>query len=402
MINDCSPENPSGIFYETVAMELERKGLTNSDHLQADLNRNGVLETLQVYMIDGGAGQRLEVWEGDELIFSEDGYYAHAGYNALFLYREEGKDYLLRYHPAMGQGWCTYSYQLFTLENNRETVVRENSLEFDINFQPLMHQSFDAKVINAFMGEINPLLSGSVQLLNTDSDLLSTFEKEGRLYDSLGWLDWWEPTFVRDESKSLLNNLLDFQTAMEKEADSSLGGVYKRYLAVIQGEEPLYSPEHRERMTLDELCAETGPGYTRAGISDFSVLDLDGDGAQEVILVIDTSGYHQWCIVLHEQDGEVRGYALYIRWFNTLTLKEDGAFCWSSSGFENGWGKLRFTADGYETENTIWHVDTTYYLGDRVVSQAEYDAANDQQEAVPDAVWYEFSEENMFAAFWKG
>lgn len=63
-------------------------------------------------------------------------------------------------------------------------------------------------------GEINDLLSHSVQLLNTDSDLIETFEREGRLYDSLWWLDGQEPVFVRDESKSLLENLEDFQTAM--------------------------------------------------------------------------------------------------------------------------------------------------------------------------------------------
>ena len=55
----------------------------------------------------------------------------------------DGEDYLLRYHPVMYQGRCSYNYQLFTLENGRETVIRENSLEFDINFQPQLHESFD-------------------------------------------------------------------------------------------------------------------------------------------------------------------------------------------------------------------------------------------------------------------
>lgn len=151
-------------------------------------------------------------------------------------------------------------------------------------------------------------------------------------------------------------------------------------------------------MTLDEFCAQVGPGYDNASIWDFTVLDLDGDGAQEIVLNLDRT-YRQWCVVLHEQGGEVRGYALYIRWLNTYTLKGDGAFDWSSSAFENGWGRLRFTADGYETKKAIWHMDTTYYLGDQTVSQADYDAAYNRQEAVPDAVWYEFTPENLAAAF---
>lgn len=371
-----------------------------------DLNRNGVTETVYTEPItaeDGESemGQRVTVWEDDKQIFSDEGHYAHAGYNAVFLCTLDGEDYLLRYNPYMQQGWCDYSYKLFTLtQDGEEQTVRENSLEFSINIaSPLVFGgpydgSFDPEKIAAFTDEINGLLAHSVQLINTDEELLATFEREGRLYDSLNWLDFWEPVFVRDESKSLLENLQAFQTAME--GQTALG--LNLYLAVIQGNEPLYSPEYGARMTLDEFCAQVGPGYDNASIWDFTVLDLDGDGAQEIVLNLDRT-YRQWCVVLHEQGGEVRGYALYIRWLNTYTLKEDGAFDWSSSAFENGWGRLCFTADGYETEKAIWHMDTTYYLGDQTVSQADYDAAYNRQEAVPDAVWYEFTPENLAAAF---
>ena len=219
--NDCSPESTESgreRFYREVGELLEQRGLAApSDFPRTDLNRNGVPETLQVYMIDGGAGQRLDVLENGDVIFSEEGYYAHAGYNALFLYRDGGQDYLLRYNPYMGQGWCTYSYKLFTLENGEEKPAREGEIEFDVNFHPLQHQSFEPEAIAAFMDEVNGLLADSVQLFKTDGDLLDTFEKEGRLYDSLGWLDWFEGGFVRDEGKSLLENLRDFQAAMEAE-----------------------------------------------------------------------------------------------------------------------------------------------------------------------------------------
>ncbi len=89
-------------------------------------------------------------------------------------------------------------------------------MEFDINFQPALHQNFDPEGIADFMEDINALLAGSVQLLNTDEYLADTFEKEGRLYDSLWWLDTSsEEGFVRDQAKSLRENLLAFQAAME-------------------------------------------------------------------------------------------------------------------------------------------------------------------------------------------
>lgn len=181
-----------------------------------DLNHNGIAEEICLTDIDDGAGQRLEIRENDKLITSEEGYFAHAGWKSLFLCTLDGGDYLLRYEPMMFQGVCTYSYTLSTLSltDSTETVVQSNSIDFDINFGSPIHSDFDPQAIAAFMDEINDLLSHSVQLLNTDSDLSDTFEKEGRLYDSLWWLDSWEPEFVRDENKSLMENLKDFQTAM--------------------------------------------------------------------------------------------------------------------------------------------------------------------------------------------
>lgn len=190
----------------------------DGDMRMADLNRDGVEEYIQTCdVVDGETvmAKRLEVWEGNELLFSEEGFSAHAGWTALFLCTLDGEDYLLRYRPAMYGGVGTYDYRLFTLENGTETVVRENSVEFDVNFQPWLHQSFDPEAIAAFTDEVNGLLSHSVQLLNTDQNLLDTFEKNGRLYDDLWILNTTEGDFARDPSKSLLDNLKAYQAAME-------------------------------------------------------------------------------------------------------------------------------------------------------------------------------------------
>ena len=186
-----------------------------------DLNRDGIPETIQV--VGQSDKQRVEIWQGGALLFAEEGFHAHAGWTSLFLYNGGGGDYLLRYHPTMYQGVCDYSYQLFTLENGRETVAREDSLEFDINFQPWLHEKFDPEAIAAFLDDVNGLLSHSVQLLNTDEYLLSAFEKNGRLYDDLWWLDAWKPVFARDEGKTLRENLRDFQAAMEAEWNDPWG-----------------------------------------------------------------------------------------------------------------------------------------------------------------------------------
>lgn len=175
-----------------------------------DLDRNGVPETARLVALDEGMGQRLELWEDSRLVWSEEGYFVHAGYNALFLCELNGEAYLLRYSPTMYQGVGTYSYRLFSLENGTETVARENSVDFDTNFfegKPL-YGEFDPEAIAGFMDEVNGLLSCSTQLLNTNESLLDTFAgKTVAPQDNLGWLD----LFDRDSSGSLLENLQAFQ-----------------------------------------------------------------------------------------------------------------------------------------------------------------------------------------------
>ena len=203
-------ENAEGLYH------------ANGGARDVDLDRDGVEERVQICDIvaDGRAvGQRVELWEGENLLFSEEGYFVHPGYNALFLCKEYGREYLLRYHPTMYQGRCSYSFQLFTLsQTGEEITAREGTVEFDINFQSTLHEKFFPEGIADFMDVVNTLLSGSVQLLNTDEYLADTFEKEGRLYDSLWWLDASsEEGFVRDPAKSLRENLLAFQAAMERQ-----------------------------------------------------------------------------------------------------------------------------------------------------------------------------------------
>ena len=259
-----------------------------------DLERDGVPERVQTCDIvtDGRTvGRRVEIWEGERLLFSEEGYFAHPGYNALFLCTLDGEDYLLRYHPVMYQGRCSYNYQLFTLENGRETVIRENSLDFDINFQPQLHESFDPEAIAALMEEVNALLDNSVPLLNTDEYLADTFEKEGRLYDSLWWLDMGsEEGFARDPAKTLLENLRDYQRAMETQwyaGDPEVLDVREAgsgHLRVVR-------LRYQDRTA--DFFANWDSSLQPPEEAKPQVLDLNGDGRDEIVCIFhytDTAG----------------------------------------------------------------------------------------------------------------
>ncbi|MDE7248041.1 MAG: hypothetical protein K2N43_09165 [Lachnospiraceae bacterium] len=177
-----------------------------------DLNHNGIAEHVRVAKTN--EGRHLMIWEDDEWLCRVDAYFTEENQTSIFLCTLDGEDYLLRYHPTMYQGMCTYEYELSAFEGNEERTVGHNKVNFDINFGSLLHEDFDPEAIAVFMHEINELFSHSVQLLNTDKNLLATFEKEGCLYDSLWWLDEWEPEYSRDGNKSLLKNLKNFQATM--------------------------------------------------------------------------------------------------------------------------------------------------------------------------------------------
>lgn len=198
-------------------------------HVQADLDHDGVPEDLGLYR---RGNESFEMWTLLWLSKTESGskpYYddwtdrastSHVEWKSFFLCRQGGEDYLLRYTPYMGGGVCRYAYQLFYLAaDGEEVVVQENSVEFDIIFSPdyaEQHQ-YDPWAINAFMEEINALLADSELLLSTDQNLQATFEKEGRLYDSLWWLD--DEDNPRNEDLTLLDNLLNYANYAQDHPD---------------------------------------------------------------------------------------------------------------------------------------------------------------------------------------
>ena len=365
--------------------------------LQADLDHNGVQETVRITEL-GSDGQRLEIWADNGLIFAEDGYYSHAGWNAVFLCTLDGRDYLLRYNPYMSQGLAGYSYQLFTLENRVQTVVQENHVEFDINFGSPIHKSFDPEAIAAFMDEVNGLLAHSVQLINTDFDLLNIFQKEGRLYDGRWWLD---------PSVSMLESLWAYKASMETD-----------YRSVLLGEAQfmLFQDEAGYFVSMDDVPALIHEDDSYTQFWDFTVVDMDGDGVDEVLvkaygITLDSLGY----LLLHQEKGAVYGtiYNAHNNWSNCwfYDLKTDGTFvCYDPADNWESVSKLFFTAGGGTgiygltviRNNPDYDLESFMTIQKEVTREEDWKAAVDAQQEKPDARWYEFNEATIADVFKKG
>lgn len=181
---------------------------------ETDVNHNGIPETLR--LSETGNELSLDFQENGTKIWSAWGSRAPSEWNALFLCTLDGEDYLLRYRPTMYQGNFSYSYELFFLKDGVETTVQQKRLSFDTNFSAPFHGTFDPIAISSFVDELNGLLAHSVQLFNTHADLQAAFDQAGTLTETLWWLDDFEGIFTRDPSKSMSENLQDFQAAMTR------------------------------------------------------------------------------------------------------------------------------------------------------------------------------------------
>lgn len=171
--------------------------------------------------------------------------------------------------------------------------------------------------------------------------------------------------------------------------DASLD-VRERYKAILLGEKDfvhIVNDDHRDRdkrMNLENIKeVVSDEDWVTARVSKFAVIDLDGNGVEEIVLWIRVNEHLQgfdWGVeILYSQDQEVYGFSLPSRAF--YNLKEDGTFEISGGMDESGVGRLRLTESGHEVERI------TCFPG-----QAEKS----------DAVWHDLTADSVEAALESG
>lgn len=149
----------------------------------------------------------------------------------------------------------------------------------------------------------------------------------------------------------------------------------------------------------------------RLSLGRFAVIDLDGDNRMEFIISIDSGELHDIVfLIFHYEDKKVYEYTLAYREFEGLKI--DGTFNVSGGHTNHGIGRLSFQKNGLETASLITDkftyitdetadnesesgLSVSYYVNHALSTKAEFDKALTTQENKPDAVWYDFTEENM-------
>ena len=135
-------------------------------------------------------------------------------------------------------------------------------------------------------------------------------------------------------------------------------------------------------------------------VTGFALLDLDGDGADELVLAIDYSGEEEY-VILTCYDGAV--YANQIVYRGFLSPKADGTFEWSNGAFDNGASRARFengvlVYDDFAAMSEGSDGNAVYTLNGESIDEAAYSAFLDEQGAKDDLAWTEFSVDAVNAA----
>lgn len=135
-----------------------------------------------------------------------------------------------------------------------------------------------------------------------------------------------------------------------------------------------------------------------ATILKYALIDLEGDGQEEIVLqAADVAGDLGGYVILHQQGDAVYGFASHYKTFENLKI--DGTYTYSDlAGTENGVCRIRnFTNMGYETERLLYEQTdhdsgaVSYLQDGKAVTEDEYRAAKDIHDKKPDAVWYDFT-----------
>ncbi len=238
--------NPVGGEQKELIYRADVDGNGHEESIFIDKSQiDNMLVTLSICNENG-----KEIWS-DELSTS------HAGWGSLFLCKMDDKQYLLDYNPYINQGYATYRYTLFTLEDGKEKVYRNNSLEFDINGIAELNPP---KMV-VFADEVNELLRKSVLLLSTEGGEYCFGPTVAEpFFERYSWLDL---------AMELYDSNDDLETRLVKYNEYALSS-RKLY-------EERYFPMDRDesKVSLEPIAAEWS--YDQNMGADFPFLDYASD-----------------------------------------------------------------------------------------------------------------------------
>ena len=175
-------------------------------------------------------------------------------------------------------------------------------------------------------------------------------------------------------------------------------------MAVMVGNKDFFETGLNQELNVRELKnAVTSDNTVTAEVKKFSVIDLDTDGIDEIVLWLSANGDDNYgCEILRYHDAEVYGYLMWYRAFNSL--KSDGTFSFSGGAADTGFGRLIFDGKGFRTERIVYsksdygsdnEIVVSFFVNDEEATQSLFETELQKQSEKKDAVRCEFTVTNI-------
>ena len=171
---------------------------------------------------------------------------------------------------------------------------------------------------------------------------------------------------------------------------SDINNLSQNYLQVIKSEKTFYLMG--EEVLIDNYKSPYLQKYlTQCDNVQYAVLDMDGDGKEEVLI----SGWTGDILVLHEEDGSIYGFDFTFR--EMYNVRTDGSYCWNiNQGNTYGCSKLSFKngiCSAVEFNRAEFSEDGgfDFFVNGVKVAKGEYDSAIENISVVDNVTWYKLS-----------
>ena len=193
------------------------------------------------------------------------------------------------------------------------------------------------------------------------------------------------------------------QPALAQAIDSD--AAIEAYKAVLQDKMTFYCTNAKKNYKLSEYDYWNDEEKLPLTVVRFAVIDMNGDGAPEVVLEL-TSGFDGAYEVLHYENDMVYGFNHSYRAINDLT--SDGIYGGSSGAADGGYYKASIKKDTYKTEalgysQTEADGSVSYYVGTSKVTESQYEEFQEKMWAharqLP-AAWMDFTDEEIAGIRW--
>ena len=168
-------------------------------------------------------------------------------------------------------------------------------------------------------------------------------------------------------------------------AAEAVASPMEAYGAVLAGKQGFYLNGSGEFLYISEISKAFTPEEMPWTVERLAVLDLHGDGVEEVILEV--SDYVGFVILGYREDGDVCGQGIWYRAFQDL--KADGTYMGSGSSFNHSYWKQHpsgeiLLAECYEDTDGTPH----YWVDGKETEATAFVAFEEAQQAKPNAQWY--------------